>query len=192
MAKRKLITFKYAFGGNSEAIKNYITSEALLKEFRKEYSRLRDAERKQIERLNASPDFKTMQSAQQKLAPKLEEFYTPKGKFKKSEFANEFAKMQRFLASERRTLTGQGEIRKKTINKLQARGYDVTTENYAEFVELMEELRRRGLDELYDSKRVIKSYFALKGNQSASPAQMNKFFNKLKQNYSGNNLDDVE
>lgn len=192
MAKRKLITFKYAFGGNSEAIKNYLTSNDVLKEFKKEYTRLRDAERKQIERLQASPDFKTMQSAQQKLAPKLKDFYTPKGKFKKSEFANEFAKMQRFLQSERRTLTGQGEIRKKTINKLQSRGYDVTTENYAEFVELMEELRRRGLDELYDSARVIKTYFALKGNKSASPKQMNRFFNKLKKNYSGHDLDDVE
>lgn len=192
MAKRKLITFKYAFGGNSEAIKNYLTSDAVMKEFRKEYSRLRDAERKQIERLQASPDFKTMQSAQQKLAPKLENFYTKNGRFKKSEFANEFAKMQRFLSSERRTLTGQGEIRKKTINKLQSRGYDVTTENYAEFVELMEELRRRGLDELYDSARVIKSYFALKGNKSASPKQLNRFFNKLKKNYSGHDLDDVE
>lgn len=192
MAKRKLITFKYAFGSNSEAIKNYLTSNDVLKEFKKEYTRLRDAERKQIERLQESPDFKTMQSAQQKLAPKLKDFYTPKGKFKKSEFANEFAKMQRFLQSERRTLTGQGEIRKKTINKLQARGYDVTTENYAEFVELMEELRRRGLDELYDSARVIKTYFALKGNKSASPKQMNRFFNKLKKNYSGHDLDDVE
>lgn len=192
MAKRKLITFKYAFGGNSEAIKNYLTSDAVMKEFRKEYSRLRDAERKQIERLKASPDFKTMQSAQQKLAPKLENFYTKNGRFKKSEFANEFAKMQRFLSSERRTLTGQGEIRKKTINKLQSRGYDVTTENYAEFVELMEELRRRGLDELYDSARVIKSYFALKGNKSASPKQLNRFFNNLKKNYSGHDLDDVE
>lgn len=191
MAKRKLITFKYAFGGNSEAIKNYLTSDAVLKEFRKEYSRLRDAERKQIERLKASPEFNTMESAKQKLAPKLEKFYTKNGKFKKSEFANEFAKMQRFLASERRTLTGQAEIRQKTISKLQSRNYNVTTENYAEFVALMEELRRRGLDELYDSAQVIKTYFATKANRGASPQGFNEFFAEMQGN-SGHNLDDVE
>ena len=78
MSKRKLITFKYAFGGNSEAIKNYLTSNDVLKEFKKEYSRLRDAERKQIERLEKS-EFSQLQSAQQKLAPKLslDEVYWP-------------------------------------------------------------------------------------------------------------------
>ena len=191
MSKRKLITFKYAFGGNSEAIKNYITSNDVLKEFKKEYTRLRDAERKQIERLKASPDFNTMGSAQQKLAPKLEKFYTKNGRFKKSEFANEFAKMQRFLSSERRTLTGQGEIRKRTINKLQSRGYNVNTGNYAEFVSLMEELRRRGLDSLYDSAQVIKTYFSSNGNRAISPQGFNDFFEEMRSN-SGHNLDDVE
>ncbi len=190
MAKRKTSDFKYAFGGNSEAIKNYITSDAVLKEFKKEYSRLRDAERKQIERLQKS-EFSQLQSAQQKLAPKLEEFKTKTGKFKKSEFANEFARMQRFLASERRTLTGQGEIRSRTISKLQARNYNVTTENYAEFVALMEELRRRGLDELYDSAQVIKKYFASNGNRAITPQGFNEFFEEMRSN-SGNNLDDVE
>ena len=190
MAKRKLITFKYAFGGNSEAIKNYLTSDAVLKEFKKEYSRLRDAERKQIERLQKS-EFSQLQSAQQKLAPKLENFYGKNGRFKKSEFANEFAKMQRFLSSERRTLTGQGEIRSRTINKLQSRNYNVTTENYMEFVALMEELRRRGLDELYDSAQVIKKYFTSNGNRAISPQGFNEFFEEMRSN-SGHDLDDVE
>lgn len=190
MARRSKATFNYDFGVNSEAVKNYLTSPDIIAEFKREYTRMRDIERKQIQRLQAS-EFAKMQSAQQKLAPKLEEFYTPTGKFKKSAFANEFAKMQRFLSSERRTVTGQKNIRAKTIENLQKRGYEVNTENYAEFVELMEELRRRGLDELYDSARVIKSYFALKGNKSASPKQMNKFFNTLQKNYAGS-LDDVE
>lgn len=190
MAKRKLITFKYAFGGNSEAIKNYLTSNDVLKEFKKEYTRLRNAERKQIQRLQKS-EFSQLQSAQQKLAPKLENFYTKNGRFKKSEFANEFAKMQRFLQSERRTLTGQGKIRNRTIKKLQSRNYNVTTENYTEFVALMEELRRRGLDELYDSAQVIKKYFASSGNRAISPQGFNEFFAEMQSN-SGHNLDDVE
>ena len=99
--------------------------------------------------------------------------------------------MQRFLESERRTVTGQKAIRTRTINKLQSRGYEINTENYAEFVELMEELRRRNLDKLYDSAQVIKTYFESKGNGRPSPSQMNQFFNDLRSN-SGHDLDDVE
>lgn len=190
MAKRKKAGFQYAFGGNSEAVKNYITSQSIMAEFKKEYTRMRDIERKQIQRLQKS-EFAGMQSAQQKLAPKLEEFYTKTGRFKKSAFANEFAKMQRFLESERRTVTGQKSIRSRTISKLQSRGYDVNTENYAEFVELMEELRRRGLDTLYDSAQVIKTYFDAKGNRKPSPQGFNSFFDEMRSN-SGHNLDDVE
>lgn len=190
MAKRKTSDFKYAFGGNSEAVKNYMTSKSVMAEFKKEYTRMRDIERKQLQRLQKS-EFAQLQSAQQKLAPKLEEFYTKSGKFKKSAFANEFAKMQRFLESERRTVTGQKAIRTRTINKLQSRGYDVNTENYAEFVALMEELRRRGLDTLYDSAQVIKTYFASKGNRKATSKGFNDFFNEMQSN-SGHNLDDVE
>lgn len=190
MAKRTKATFNYDFGVNSEAVKNYLTSPDIIAEFKREYTRMRDIERKQIQRLQAS-EFAGMQSAQQKLAPKLEEFYTPTGKFKKSAFANEFAKMQRFLSSERRTVTGQKNIRAKTIENLQKRGYEVTAENYAEFVELMEELRRRNLDSLYDSAQVIKTYFESKGNRRSSPRQMNQFFDDLRNN-SGHKLDDVE
>lgn len=190
MAKRTTSDFKYAFGNNSEAVKNYMTDKSILAEFKKEYTRMRDIERKQIQRLQKS-EFSQLQSAQQKLAPKLEEFYTKSGKFKKSAFANEFAKMQRFLESERRTVTGQRAIRTRTISKLQSRGYEVNTENYVEFVELMEELRRRNLDKLYDSAQVIKTYFDTKGNGRPSPSQMNQFFNDLRSN-SGHDLDDVE
>ena len=190
MAKRKTSDFKYAFGGNSEAVKNYMTSTSVMAEFKKEYTRMRDIERKQIQRLQKS-EFSQLQSAQQKLAPKLEEFYTKNGKFKKSAFANEFAKMQRFLESERRTVTGQKAIRTRTINKLQSRGYDVNTQNYAEFVALMEELRRRGLDTLYDSAQVIKTYFASKGNRKITSQGFNDFFNEMQSN-SGHDLDDVE
>lgn len=188
---RKLTDFKYKFGSNSDAIKNYITSDSIMKEFKKEYTRLRDIERKQLQRLAKSPEFSTMQSAKTKLAPKLKDFYTEKGRFKKAEFANEFAKMQRFLESERRTLTGQSAIKTKTLATLQARKYDVTSENYAEFVALMEELRRRGLDEVYDSDRVITSYFASKGNRRRSSQGFNEFFNSLDDS-AGHNLDDVE
>lgn len=190
MAKRTTSDFKYAFGNNSEAVKNYMTSKSIMAEFKREYTRMRDIERKQIQRLQKS-EFSQMQSAQQKLAPKLEEFYTKTGKFKKSAFANEFAKMQRFLESERRTVTGQKAIRARTISKLQSRGYDVNTENYAEFVALMEELRRRGLDTLYDSAQVIKTYFATNGNRAISPQGFNEFFEEMRSN-SGHNLDDVE
>lgn len=190
MAKRTTSDFKYAFGGNSEAVKNYMTSKSVMAEFKKEYTRMRDIERKQIQRLQKS-EFSQMQSAQQKLAPKLEEFYTKSGKFKKSAFANEFAKMQRFLESERRTVTGQKAIRTRTISKLQSRGYDVNTENYAEFVALMEELRRRGLDTLYDSAQVIKTYFDSKGNRKITPQGFNSFFEEMRSN-SGHDLDDVE
>ena len=190
MAKRTTSDFKYAFGNNSEAVKNYMTSKSIMAEFKKEYTRMRDIERKQIQRLQKS-EFSQLQSAQQKLAPKLEEFYTKSGKFKKSAFANEFAKMQRFLESERRTVTGQKAIRTRTISKLQSRGYDVNTENYAEFVALMEELRRRGLDSLYDSAQVIKTYFASNGNRKISPQGFNTFFEEMRSN-SGHDLDDVE
>ena len=190
MANSTSSNFKYAFGNNSEAVKNYMTDDRIIAEFKKEYTRMRDIERKQIQRLQKS-EFSQMQSAQQELAPKLEKFYTKNGRFKKSAFANEFAKMQRFLESERRTVTGQKAIRTRTINKLQSRGYDVNNENYAEFVDLMEELRRRGLDTLYDSAQVIKTYFDSKGNRKPTPQGFNEFFEEMRSN-SGHDLDDVE
>ena len=39
MAKRTTSDFKYAFGNNSEAVKNYMTSKSIMAEFKKEIER---------------------------------------------------------------------------------------------------------------------------------------------------------
>lgn len=178
---------RYSWATSTEAIKNYISDPGALADLKKEYSRLRTIESKRIARLQQSPEFSTLGSAKQKVAPKLEQFRTKTGKFNKSAFANEFAKMQRFLESERSTITGQQSIRSRTISTLQERGYDITNENYADFIQVMETLRSKGLDRVYDSARVINNFLKFKGNKRMTSRDFNKFFGDL-----GHDLDDVE
>lgn len=178
---------KYSWATSTEAIKNYISDPGALADLKKEYSRLRTIESKRIARLQASPEFNTLESAKQKTAPKLQQFYTKSGKFNKSAFANEFAKMQKFIESERSTISGQQSIRSRTINTLQERGYNISNENYADFIQVMETLRSKGLDRVYDSARVINNFLKFKGNKRMTSRDFNKFFGTL-----GDALDDVD
>lgn len=179
-------TLKYPWGSSTEAIKNYISNPSALEALKKEYSRLRTIEAKRISRLQKS-EFANLDSARQKVATPIKSFYTKTGKFNKSAFANEFAKMQRFLESERSLVTGQKSIRERTLGTLQERGYNITDENYTDFIRVMETLRSKGLDRVYDSARVINNFLEFKGNRKMTTRDFNKFFNNL-----GNALDDVD
>ena len=95
--------------------------------------------------------------------------------------------MQRFLQSERSTVTGQTSIRNRTLNTLQERGYNITAENYADFINMMEMLRSRGLDRIYDSARAINNFLKFRGNKPMSAKKFNEFFSSF-----GGDLDDVE
>lgn len=180
------INAKYSWASNTEAIKNVMSDPDMIADLKREYSRLRSIEAKRIGRLKDS-DFAKLESAKQKVAPTLKSFYTKTGKFNKSAFANEYAKMQRFLQSERSTVSGQTSIRNRTLNTLQERGYDITAENYADFIIMMEMLRSRGLDRIYDSARAINNFLKFRGNKPMSAKKFNEFFGSF-----GGDLDDVE
>ena len=124
-------------------------------ELRREYSRLRDIAQKRLGRLGES-EFGRSWAYMNNVGkfPKLSEFKTKNKITSKAKFAKALAQLAHFVESPQSTLSGQREIRAKTIETLHGSGYTFVNEkNFFDFLEFMEEFRIRKLDEIYDSER---------------------------------------
>lgn len=83
------------------------------------------------------------------------------------------AQVASFLASDRSTVSGIKKIRKKSISKLQEHGYNVTEENYDDFVDFMNSFG----DDFVPSTQIA-NFFSKASGQGYNAKQINQSFKK--------------
>lgn len=128
---RKEIAF--IFGDAGDYIP-YNTRRYSDEDVRREYQRLRKIAKERLSRLEMSEFAKSQTVLEHKERyPTMREL---KGNMRELRF--QLYDLRRFLDSGYSTVSGQKAIRKKRIETLQARGWNVTAENYNAFVTFME------------------------------------------------------
>lgn len=83
------------------------------------------------------------------------------------------AQVASFLASDRSTVSGIKKIRKKSISKLKEHGYDVTEENYDDFVDFM-----NSFGEDFVPSTQIANFFSKASGKGYNSKQINQAFKK--------------
>lgn len=117
-----------------------------LKEFRAEYTRMRDAAQKRLARLGKEfPESKTYLSHKNGFA-KLSEIPD-------KHLAEAFADLGKFLHAKRSTVWGQKDIKRKTINTFQSQGLNLNNNNYDRVIKTLE--RARTLKRVYGSDEIV-------------------------------------
>jgi len=108
-----------------------------LSEMRKDYTRMRDMVQKRIKRMGES-EFARTKTYQEHAEgfPKLKNI-------KPENFAKAYSELSKFLGAKRGSVTGQKEIKQKTINTWNKEGIPLNNENYFRVIDILEEMRRR-------------------------------------------------
>lgn len=113
---------------------------------RSEYTRMRDVAQKRIKRLEKQfPESKAYQS-HAKGFPKL------KG-MDPRDFPKAFAELAKFVRAKGSTVTGQKEIKEKTIKTWQDQGLNLNSKNYDKTIKILEEMRRQKI--VYGSDKAV-------------------------------------
>ena len=113
---------------------------------RSEYTRMRDVAQKRLKRLEkAFPDSKAVQSHPQGF-PKLKDL-DPR------DFPKAFSELAKFVKAKGSTVTGQKQIKEKTIKTWQEEGLNLNQKNYNKTIKILEEMRRRKI--VYGSDKAV-------------------------------------
>ena len=113
---------------------------------RAEYTRMRDVAQKRIKRLGKQfPESKAYQS-HSKGFPKLKEL-DPR------DFAKAFSELAKFVRAKGSTVTGQKEIKNKTIKTWQDQGLNLNQKNYDKTIKILEEMRKQKI--VYGSDKAV-------------------------------------
>lgn len=113
---------------------------------RSEYTRMRDTAQKRIKRLGEKfPESKTYQEHKGGF-PKLRDI-DPR------DFPKAFSELAKFLKAKASTVTGQQQIKEKTIQTFNDNGLKVDNSNYNAVIDVIEEMRRQKI--VYDSNRAV-------------------------------------
>ena len=113
---------------------------------RAEYTRMRDVAQKRIKRLGKKfPESKAYQSHKQGFA-KLKEL-DPR------DFPKAFAKLAKFVKAKGSTVTGQKQIKEKTIKTWQDQGLNLNSKNYDKTIKILEEMRKQKI--VYGSDKAV-------------------------------------
>lgn len=113
---------------------------------RAEYTRMRDVAQKRLKRLEkAFPESKAVQSHPQGFA-KLRDI-DPR------DFPKAFAELAKFVKAKGSTVTGQKQIKEKTIKTWQDQGLNLNEKNYDKTIKILEEMRRRKI--VYGSDKAV-------------------------------------
>lgn len=113
---------------------------------RSEYTRMRDTAQKRLKRLEkAFPESKAVQS-HPKGFPKLKDL-DPR------DFPKAFAELAKFLKAKGSTVTGQRQIKEKTIKTWQDQGLPLNQKNYDTVIRILEEMRRQKIT--YGSDKAV-------------------------------------
>ena len=96
-------------------------------------------------------------------------------KMNESEINFKIAQLASFLASDQSTVSGIKKIRKKAIETLQKHGYNITEENYDEFIDFMNKFSD---DFIYTSN--VPNFFNKASEQGYSAEEINKAYENWK------------
>ena len=117
-----------------------------LSTMRSEYTRMRDVAQKRLKRLAKQfPDSKAVQSHPQGF-PKLKTL-DPR------DFPKAFAELAKFVKAKGSTVTGQKQIKEKTIKTWQDQGLNLNQKNYDKTIKVLEEMRRQKI--VYGSDKAV-------------------------------------
>ena len=117
-----------------------------LSTMRAEYTRMRDVAQKRLHRMEkAFPESKAVQSHPQGF-PKLKSL-DPR------DFPKAFAELAKFVKAKGSTVTGQRQIKEKTIKTWQDQGLNLNQKNYDKTIKILEEMRRRKI--VYGSDKTV-------------------------------------
>lgn len=121
-------------------------TKADMSTMRSEYTRMRDTAQKRIKRLAEKfPESKAYQS-HAKGFPKLKDI-DPR------DFAKAFSELSKFLRAKGSTVTGQKEIKAKTIDTWQKQGLNLNQQNYDKTIKVLEEMRKQKI--IYGSDKAV-------------------------------------
>ena len=113
---------------------------------RAEYTRIRDVAQKRIKRLGKQfPESKAYQSHKQGFA-KLKDI-DPR------DFPKAFAELAKFVRAKGSTVTGQKQIKEKTIKTWQDQGLNLNSKNYDKVIKILEEMRKQKI--VYGSDKAV-------------------------------------
>ena len=111
-----------------------------------EYTRMRDVAQKRLKRLEKQfPDSRAVQTHPNGF-PKIRDL-DPR------DFPKAFAELAKFVKAKGSTVTGQQQIRDKTIKTWQDQGLNLNQTNYDKVIKIMEEMRRQKI--VYDSNKAV-------------------------------------
>ena len=117
-----------------------------LSTMRAEYTRMRDVAQKRIKRLGKQfPESKAYQN-HTKGFPKLKDL-DPR------DFAKAFSELAKFVKAKGSTVTGQKEIKNKTIKTWQDQGLNLNQKNYDKTIKILEEMRKQKI--VYGSDKAV-------------------------------------
>lgn len=148
------------------------------REFRKIYTEQRDMAQKRLKRLRNSEFSNTEFVQNYDDFPKLSDIHTSR------DLIFQMSELNRFLGSPRSSITGQNEIRKRTVETLQQRGYDVDNSNYNDFQFLIQRARDMGLFGHLDSDQIIDDVWE-KLPDGAGKENINKALRKFRKKHEG-------
>ena len=144
-------SFKFRFDEKYYTVQGAETMARLgtkddLSTMRAEYTRMRDVAQKRIKRLGKQfPESKAYQTHQKGFA-KLKEL-DPR------DFPKAFAELAKFVKAKGSTVTGQKQIKEKTIKTWQDQGLNLNSKNYDKVIKILEEMRRRKI--VYGSDKAV-------------------------------------
>lgn len=121
-------------------------TKADISTLRAEYTRMRDVAQKRLGRLREQfPESKAVQAHERGFA-KLRDI-NPK------DLPKAFAELSKFVRAKGSTVSGQKEIKQKTIKTWQDQGLNVTPENYNRVIKVMEQMRSQKV--IYGSDKAV-------------------------------------
>ena len=113
---------------------------------RAEYTRMRDVAQKRIKRLGKQfPESKAYQTHKKGFA-KLKDL-DPR------DFPKAFAELAKFVKAKGSTVTGQKQIKEKTIKTWQDQGLNLNSKNYDKTIKILEEMRKQKI--VYGSDKAV-------------------------------------
>ena len=116
------------------------------KEFRKEYSRMRDVAEKRVKRLGEQFSQTKAYQNKQKGFKKLSEIDS-------RDLPKAFSEVSKFLGAKSSTVSGQKSIRNNTIKAWNEKGIPLNQQNYQTVMDIMDEMRKRKI--VYGSDKVV-------------------------------------
>lgn len=117
-----------------------------LSTMRAEYTRMRDVAQKRIKRLGKQfPESKAYQTHEKGFA-KLKDL-DPR------DFPKAFAELAKFVRAKGSTVTGQKQIKEKTIKTWQDQGLNLNSKNYDKTIKILEEMRKQKI--VYGSDKAV-------------------------------------